>query len=75
MTPIDVFVVDLIHRYVSDRFIFDVELLWFASSVFCAAAPPKLTQKLPNSLMKILNIITLHWNNSKNSDVNGNRKW
>lgn len=72
---IDVDLINYIHQYVSDREIFDIEMLWLLASIFTASAPPKLTEKMPSWLMKSLNILTLHWSASKNSDIRGKRKF
>lgn len=72
---IDLDIINTIHNYFSDREIFDTEVIWLVASVFTAVAPPKVTEKLPSWLMRGLNIVTLHWSGSKNSDVNGRRKW
>lgn len=72
---IDLALINIIHEYLTDREIFDVEALWLVASIFTAVAPPKITEKVPTFIMKALNIVTLHWSNSKNSDINGKRKY
>lgn len=72
---VDLAIVDLIHKFFTDREIFDIEAIWLVASLFTACAPPKVTEKIPSWIMKSLNVITLHWSNSKNSDIRGKRKW
>jgi len=71
---IDTTIISDIHKFLTDREIFDTETLWLAASIFTTVAPVSLTEKLPNWLMTGLNAITMHFSNSKQTDIKGNRK-
>lgn len=72
---IDLEIINWIHGYLSDRTIFDIEFVWLILNIFTASAPISVTEKLPKCLMRLLNAITFHWKNSKDSDISGRKKY
>lgn len=71
----DDIIVDFIHKFLTDKEIFDIEFVWLVTAIFTAVAPHGITEKIPRFVMKALNILTLHWNGSKETDIYGRRKY
>lgn len=56
----------------SSKQLITVILIWLALDTLTAYLPPPISERLPDILMEVVNVLTLHTANSKLTDVDGN---